>query len=65
MTTLSTFIKHQTSHSKLVKKINKATLNQQFLNVFLKSELTQECKVMLMRSYMVFIYAPGSKNFFR
>ena len=60
LTTLGTFVKHQTTQSRLVKKMDRTQLNNKFLEVLTKSTLNEDYKHMMMRPYSQFIYAPGS-----
>ncbi len=60
LTTLSTFMKHQQSSSRLVRRIDKHTLNTALIEIFFRRTL-QECnRLLIAKSYLHFIFATGS-----
>lgn len=61
ITTLSTFLKHQQSPSRLVKKIDRHMLNKALIEVFFRQAIQEDLRILLVKSYTQFIYAPGSK----
>jgi hypothetical protein len=60
ITTLSTYLKHQQSGSRLAKKIDRSILNGKLTEVFLRVSIEEEYRLLLVKSYTQFIFAPGS-----
>jgi hypothetical protein len=62
ITTLSTYLKHQQSGSRLVRKVDRHTLNTTLMELFFRKTVQEGHRLLIVKSYLQFIYAAGSMH---